>query len=113
MWNYFHSVVENLRELVEVRNMEPLQLIAALFPNVHYIWIVRRDKVRQAVSWAKAGLTGVYAWPKGSPPVTKEEPRFDFNFIDQLVNLILEGEAGWQAFFATGGVRLFKNRLTD
>ena len=55
-----------------------------LFPNVHYIWMVRRDKVRQAVSWAKAAQTDIYARSKGEAPVPKQEPAFDFAFIDQL-----------------------------
>jgi trehalose 2-sulfotransferase len=108
MWNYFHTMLKSLRELPEYQDLDAPQLMASLFPDVHYIWIVRRDKVRQAVSWAKAGQTDVYGWHKGETPVPKREPTFDFEFIDQLHNLILEGEAGWQSFFEDCGVRPFK-----
>jgi trehalose 2-sulfotransferase len=108
MWNYFHKMLESLREHPEYKEREAPQVMAALFPNVHYIWIVRRDKVRQAVSWAKAGQTDVYAWHKGEIPLPKREPTFDFGFIDQLYKLILEGEAGWQNYFEACGVQPFK-----
>jgi LPS sulfotransferase NodH len=108
MWNYFHTMLKSLREVPEYKDLDAPQLMASLFPNVHYIWIVRRDKVRQAVSWAKAGQTDVYAWPHGEPPIPKREPFFDFEFIDLLHNLIIEGEVGWQSLFETCGVQPFK-----
>ena len=108
MWNYFRTMLKSLRELTEYKDLDAPQLMASLFPNVHYIWIVRRDKVRQAVSWARAGQTEVYAVHKGETPIPKREPTFDFEFVDQLHNLVLVGEAGWQNFFESCGVKPFK-----
>jgi trehalose 2-sulfotransferase len=109
MWNYFPIMLRKLSELLKYRGWNAPELMADLFPNLHYIWIVRRDKVRQAVSWAKAGQTNIYAWHKGEPlPEPSQEPTFDFTFIDNLYNLILEGEAGWQTFFEVSGVQPFK-----
>lgn len=107
MWNYFPKMIESLQELPGFQEMTPPQLVTSLFPNLHYIWIVRRDKVRQAVSWAKAGQTGIYAMTNGEIPVPKQEPSFDFQFIDLLYGLILEGEAGWRCFFEECGVQPF------
>jgi trehalose 2-sulfotransferase len=109
MWNYFPIMLQKLTELPKYRGWNAPELMADLFPNIHYIWIVRCDKVRQAVSWAKAGQTNIYAWHKGEPlPIPSQEPNFDFTFIDNLYNLILEGEAGWQTFFEASGVQPFK-----
>ncbi len=109
MWNYFPIMLQKLTELPEYRRWNAPELMADLFPNLHYIWIVRRDKVRQAVSWAKAGQTNMYAWHTGEPlGVPNQEPIFDFTFIDNLYNLILEGEAGWKSFFEACGVQPFK-----
>jgi LPS sulfotransferase NodH len=109
MWNYFPTMLQKLTDLPEYSGWNAPPLLADLFPNLRYIWIVRRDKVRQAVSWAKAGQTNIYSWYKGDPlPVPKQEPTFDFTFIDNLYNLILEGEAGWQTFFEACGVQPFK-----
>ena len=108
MWNYFPAMLERFKELPGHRGLNAPELMAGLFPNLRYLWIVRRDKVRQAVSWAKAGQTNIYAWHKGESPVPGQEPTFDFTFIDNLYNLILEGEAGWQAFFEACGVQPLK-----
>jgi len=109
MWNYFHTMLKSLRELPEYKEMGAPQVMASLFPDVHYIWIIRRDKVRQAVSWVKAVQTDIYAWSTNREvPVPKQEPTFDFAFIDQLYKLVLEGEAGWQNFFAACGVQPFQ-----
>lgn len=108
MWNYFHTMLKSLRELPDYKGLSAPELMASIFPNVHYIWIVRKDKVRQAVSWARAGQTDIYAWHHGETPMPKREPVFDFGFIDNLYNLILEGEAGWQGFFEACGVQPFK-----
>jgi trehalose 2-sulfotransferase len=113
MWNYFHTMLKSLRELPEYKDLDTPELMTSLFPNVHYIWIIRRDKVRQAVSWAKAGQTDVYGWTKGETPVPKREPTFDFEFIDLLYDLILEGEAGWQSFFDSCGVQPFRVEYED
>src|SRR6266540_22252 len=108
MWNYFHTMLTSFQELPEYKDLSGPQLMASLFPNVHYIWIVRRDKLRQAVSWAKAGQTDVYAWHTGETLTPKREPMFDFEFINQLYNLILDGEAGWQNFFKASEVQPIK-----
>ena len=107
MWNYFPSMLERFQELPGYGGRNAPQLMAAMFRNLHYIWIIRRDKVRQAVSWAKAGQTDIYAWHKGESLVPKQEPTFDFTYIDKLYQLILEGEAGWQDFFEACGVQPF------
>ena len=108
MWIYFRKMIHTLQELTDFAGMPAPQLMKTLFSEPQYIWIVRHDKVRQAVSWAIAGQTGVYAWPKGETPVPKQEPRFDFSFIDKLYGLILEGEAGWVDFFKASEVNPFK-----
>lgn len=108
MWNYFPTMRRKLHELPEYKGRRPCQLMSTLFPNLHYIWIVRRDKVRQAVSWAKAAQTNVYAWHTGETPAVAQEPTFDFTFIDNLHRLVLEGEAGWQNFFDRCGVQPFR-----
>ncbi len=108
MWNYFHAMLKNLQELPGKAGMEAPQLMQAVFPGMQYIWMLRRDKVRQAVSWARAGQTDVYARRKGENPLPRQEAHFDFAFIDLLHDLILEGETGWRAFFAEAGVQPFQ-----
>lgn len=104
MWNYFPEVVSGLRQLPGCANLEPPALLSRIFPNLHYVWIVRNDKVRQAVSWAIAAQTEVYAAHHLQHWRPRQKPRFDFDQIDHLYSRILEGEAGWRAHFDASGV---------
>jgi trehalose 2-sulfotransferase len=61
MWNYFPHVIRSLQELPEYQGLAAAPLLGMLLPNLHYIWLVRADKVRQAVSWAMAAQTDIYA----------------------------------------------------
>jgi trehalose 2-sulfotransferase len=113
MWNYFHQVIDKLAVLPGYEGLSAPQLMMEVFPKLHFIWMVRRDKVRQAVSWAKAAQTDIYAWHKGKMPFQKQDPSFDFTFIDNLHQLILEGEAGWQSVFDACGVEPIKVLYED
>ena len=88
-------------------------LLQGLFPGLHYVWLTRRDKVRQAVSWLIAFQTNVW-WVRshGEPrlvqliqsvnkpsAVQRKEPEYDFERIDALVQEIVRREAAWQDFF--------------
>lgn len=108
MWNYFQDVISGLQEMPEYEPIEPASLLQRLFPNLHHIWMIRNDKVRQAVSWAMAAQTGFYAAWQADVQASKQEPVYDFEQIDLLYKLILEGEAGWNSFFERNNITPMK-----
>ena len=71
-----------------------------LFPDLHLIYIARRDHVRQAVSWARAIQTGQWA---SDHPVREGEPRFDPALLRDLLGRIEREERDWQRFFESRG----------
>lgn len=75
-------------------------IITSAFPNLKFIWITRRNKVRQAVSWWKAVQTNEWGRRQGNSPRAGQEPVYNFAAIDQLTNESLMREAGWQAHFS-------------
>jgi trehalose 2-sulfotransferase len=108
MWNYFPAVVERLRQLPGLKSLDPHALLPRVFPELRYVWIVREDKVRQAVSWAIAAQTNIYASFQLAHRAPAREPEFDFQLIDNLHGLILRGEAGWRHHFERAGVEPFR-----
>jgi LPS sulfotransferase NodH len=54
MWVYFDRVVQMLQEIPAYKNFNESQLLAAVFNRPKYIWMRRRNRVQQAVSWAIA-----------------------------------------------------------
>jgi len=74
-----------------------------LAPDVHFVWLSRRDRVRQAVSMLRAARTRRYR-SYDEPSAEDHEPPFDPAAIDRLVEQIGEFEAAWSADFAAAGI---------
>lgn len=88
--------------------LSPSDFISTAFGNLFYIWITRRDKIRQAISTDIAIQTGHYAWTgihKPSPPI---KPAFNYNRIDFVYHRILAAENGWHQYFEDAGVAPIK-----
>lgn len=103
MWNCFGEIVDRLRELPSLAKLDDSVLMEHLFQNPKYIWVVRHDKVRQAVSWTIAAQAGLYA--SYQRPLPEQEPKFDFTMIDNLHRLIEVGEQGWSNYFERANVK--------
>lgn len=108
MWVHFDRMLQLLRELPGCARLPAPQLLGELFSPPKYIWLRRRDRVAQAVSWAMALQTGIWYVARDSatpPPPPAAEPVFDFDLVDDLYRRILEGETGWAAYFRHHGLR--------
>lgn len=102
MWGYFDAFVTRVRETSEYGrgNRSAHELLDRLFPCLRYIWITRRDKVRQAVSFWKSLQTLVWFSKAGIDPTPpRKEPEYRFEAIDHFVQEIVMHEAAWQAYF--------------
>jgi LPS sulfotransferase NodH len=71
-----------------------------------YIWIQRRDRLRQAVSYAMAEQTGVWILdgtylPEGSSRVT---PRYGYDDIRRHLRMLDRDAAVWENYFGRHGV---------
>lgn len=69
-----------------------------LFPNLRYLWVTRRDKVRQAVSLVRARQS--QQWVSLSPtPAAHVAVDYNFHLVDLELRRIIEEERAWDAFF--------------
>jgi LPS sulfotransferase NodH len=107
MWGYFKKFIHRLRKLPEYHAVPLPELMPAVFPNLHYVWITRRDKVRQAISFTKAVQTGIWSQKPGKSSVPVKEPRFDFEEIDQTIQELEDHDAAWNQYFELCGVKPF------
>ncbi len=74
----------------------------AVFPHCRYVYVIREDRDRQAVSWMIARETGRWTTlmgPGDPPPV-----EYDFDAIDACRVEVEEAEAGWLELFEAEGV---------
>src|SRR6266516_2907810 len=110
MWGYFGDFISNMRDIPEYREMPVPDLLSTIFPNLHYIWVTRQDKVRQAVSLWKAIQTST--WRMDESPLAKDhsppgELIFHFEAIDHLVQRIVADEVAWRQYFDACKVQPF------
>jgi trehalose 2-sulfotransferase len=105
MWNYFDDFMCSLRCLTGCRDIAVRDLLASVFPNLHYIWVTRRNKVRQAVSLWKASHR--QTWKQDEPSLPKSELTLHFEVIDRLAQQIVADEADWWRYFDACGFQPF------
>jgi len=81
------------------------RMIAELFPNASFIHLVRKDRLRQAVSAVVATQTQVWRLIPGiqdNPP--REPPRFEFHRIAGMLSLGEYCRRNWEEFFAANQI---------
>lgn len=103
MWGQLENFERSLRALPECRATPIPHLFSDKFPNLHYIYIYRRDKVQQAVSLWRAIQTWAWRQERASPTNTQarsaREPIFHYEAIDHLIHLLDTHDEAWQQYF--------------
>ncbi len=99
MWNYFPDFVSKLRDIPRYHDLPTSAIFASLFPNLHYIFVTRRDKLGQAISLWKGLQTWTWRAEDGEKK-TEHKLIFHYGAIDHLVRMLERNEQGWQRFFA-------------
>jgi LPS sulfotransferase NodH len=104
-WFVLQDAVRRLRAFFETRESSPHHVLASAFPNLSYVWLKRRDKVAQAVSWYTAIQTGTYVG-RHAPADWEELERvpFDYGQIRYLLSVLTAFENAWRSFFSSSGI---------
>ena len=88
----------------EGRGLSVPEMVADLFPSLHYIWLTRRNKVRQAVSFSKALQTTVWMSYRRRETRKPQPAAYDFQHIRRQLHRLVLQEAQWQEYFNAAGV---------
>lgn len=102
---HFNDLINRLKQLPDHQNQDipPSEMIANVFPNLKYIWLSRRNKVRQSVSFMKAEKTGI--WRSDHPePDVKTEPIFSQEAINHYLQAIIWQNIAWQEYFSKANI---------
>ncbi len=85
-----------------------LTLLRNAFPRLRFVQILRRHKLRQALSTARALQTGLWKVQKGKTTTEEREPQFDAELIEQSLREAERQEKIWQNFFQRLGIEAFQ-----
>jgi LPS sulfotransferase NodH len=108
MWNNVPWVLEKLGQLPRFAGLDRAEAFGALFPNLHVLRLTRRDRVGQAVSWARAAQDGVWVVSDTEVAAPASEPAYTYDFVAGLEGLLVEGERGWPELCAEMRVTPFE-----
>jgi trehalose 2-sulfotransferase len=109
MWNNVVWAVRRFRGLEEFSGLRRrADVFRAVFPNLAVVHLVRRDVVRQAVSWARAAQDGRWVVSETEHPGPTGRPEYSYELIADLVGLLLRGERGWTRFYRELGLTSHK-----
>lgn len=104
---HWHQFEHFWRRLLGVPLDDPIVsrgVFARVFPNLRYIWLRRRDRLRQAVSYTRAIQTDVWRSYVDRPDQPKAAVAFDKASVDKRLDEIDRMEASWERFFQRNGI---------
>ena len=81
-----------------------LDLLQNAFPRLRFVHVVRRHKLRQALSTARALQTGLWKIQKGKTPL--REPQFDPELIEQCLQRGRAARKAMAKFFSDGSASI-------
>jgi trehalose 2-sulfotransferase len=85
---------------------DDLIMLRNAFPRLRFVHIVRRHKLRQALSTARALQTGLWKVQEGK--TESREPQFDAELIEQSLREAERQEKIWYTFFERIGITPFQ-----
>ena len=114
MWGTLDYLVDRLRTVYPAPAGGDLDLLNQAFGETGFIYLHRDDVLAQAVSWHRAEQTNV--WHETDHEESKQpeqEPRFDFDQISKLMQMIEEHNSAWRTWFASVGIQPHIVRYED
>jgi LPS sulfotransferase NodH len=98
----------NMGTIEKYRGLPFDALFSAAFPKPQYIWLTRRDKVRQAISYHRACQTKEWWLLNDRPAAPDGRARINSTFDPQAIaareKLLIKNDLGWQRFFEDSGI---------
>jgi LPS sulfotransferase NodH len=104
MWGYFNGFVNHLRGLPGCAELSNAALLPSVFPNLHFVWVTRNDKLRQAVSLWKALQTWTWRRDESHGEIVQGDLRYSFDALQRLIATINADERAWLDYFGECGI---------
>jgi LPS sulfotransferase NodH len=103
---YLDDFLARLRASHAFGDADDFTMLRNAFPRLRFVHIVRRHKLRQALSTARALQTGLWKVQEGKTAL--REPQFDAELIEQSLREAERQENIWYTFFQRIGIVPFQ-----
>jgi LPS sulfotransferase NodH len=105
-WFNMSCLAEMLGALPEHGGLSLDEHLDSLFSNPRYVWVTRRDKIRQAVSLVKARQSKQWK-AMSAQPQRSDAADYSFHLIDVAVRRTVQEECAWEEYFTHAGITPF------
>lgn len=95
-WDGAYGILKRLYPTFQGSYTVKMKELSKFFPNLRCIYLSRRNKVAQAVSWHKAGQSNIYHRIKNQS--VEFEYQYDFQALQDLITSLIMEEAAHQEF---------------
>lgn len=104
MWSQLPDLEQHAAALEDLASLSGAELLECLFNHPSYVWMRRRDRVRQAISLWRALQTRT--WRLEHPTAELELPalRYSFDGIEHLRRRLTADDEAWDRFFRHSGL---------
>ena len=106
MDNHFSELLERLHSSKSSDTKSDLEALCDVFPAVKFIFVTRENKLRQAISLARAEQSN--QWEKHSSSVLSNEKQRKFSitpfYIKSAIKRAMEREGVWKKFFRENSI---------
>jgi trehalose 2-sulfotransferase len=103
---YLDDFLARLRTAHGFGNSSDQELLGSAFPRLRFVRILRRHKLRQALSTARALQTGLWKVQEGK--TMRREPEFDPDLIEHSLHEAERQDRLWDDFFRRFGIKPFE-----
>ena len=108
--------MERARAARSEGDADDLEVLTAVFHKLQFVWLRRRDKLRQAISFWRATTGGdQFRYPTDGTPVNV--PEFAFDRISRFIQRVSEQEDDWKDWFGRHGITpkqvVYEDLITD
>jgi LPS sulfotransferase NodH len=103
MWRNLDDLCALATRLPEYSGLDAHELLETLFQRPRYVWMTRRDKVRQAISLWRALQTRIWRREHPDGPATNGHLHYSYEAIDHLARTLEHDDARWGEYLARHG----------
>jgi LPS sulfotransferase NodH len=102
MWPQVMALCDDIRFYLNVRDRSASRALDSFLGEVSYVQLLRRDRLRQAISLVRAMRSGVWSQKTGIPS-PESWAQYDRTAIDWAIHKIDEENALWERHIAESG----------
>jgi LPS sulfotransferase NodH len=104
LWHQLHHLKQAFLRCGSYADWQPTDIIHRLLPAPRYIHLIRRDKLRQAISYCRAMDTGIwFSFADSTPATPGRRAEYDATRIAYWLSTMQAWEQAWEREFARIG----------